>query len=85
LITIIRLQANRDRGWFVLECLTRRQGEEVVVGDLRLRIVAIQGNEVLLGYQPKENLPVRRAEDVLRVAGLAPRVRREMLSEMHFG
>ena len=43
--------------------LTRRTGEEVVIGEhIRVRVTFVQGNRVRLGILAPENVRVARAE-----------------------
>ena len=43
--------------------LTRKPGEEVIIGDnIRLTVVAVYGNQVRLGFTAPLEIPVCRAE-----------------------
>jgi carbon storage regulator len=43
--------------------LTRKRGEEIVIGDnIRLTVVAVSGNQVRLGITAPPDVPVRREE-----------------------
>jgi carbon storage regulator len=43
--------------------LSRRPGEEVVIGDnIRLTVVAIRGNQVRLGFTAPRNVSIQREE-----------------------
>jgi len=43
--------------------LSRRQGEEVVIGDtIRLTVVAIRGNQVRLGFTAPPDVAIQREE-----------------------
>jgi carbon storage regulator len=43
--------------------LTRKEGEEVVIGTtIRLRVVAVNGNRVRLGVTAPPEMPIRREE-----------------------
>jgi carbon storage regulator len=43
--------------------LSRKVGEEIVIGeDIRVRIVAIQGNQIRLGFEAPRDVPIRREE-----------------------
>jgi carbon storage regulator len=43
--------------------LSRRRGEEVVIGDdIRLTVVAIRGNQVRLGFTAPPDVPIQREE-----------------------
>jgi carbon storage regulator len=43
--------------------LTRRVGEEIVIGDnIRLTVVALKGDRVRLGIQAPHSVPVDRLE-----------------------
>ena len=43
--------------------LSRRQGEEVVIGDnIRLTVVAIRGNQVRLGFTAPPEVSIQREE-----------------------
>jgi carbon storage regulator len=42
--------------------LTRRPGEEIVIGTVRLTVVAVAGNKVRLGVTAPAAVPVHREE-----------------------
>ena len=43
--------------------LTRRAGEEIVIGGtIRLSVVAVRGNRVQIGIRAPRSVPVQRAE-----------------------
>jgi carbon storage regulator len=43
--------------------LSRRVGEEIVIaGDIRVRVVSIQGNQVRLGFVAPLEIPIKRQE-----------------------
>jgi carbon storage regulator len=43
--------------------LSRKQGEEVVIGnDIRLTVLAIRGNQVRLGFTAPPDVSIQRAE-----------------------
>ena len=43
--------------------LSRRQGEEVIIGDnIRLTVLAIRGNQVRLGFTAPFEVPIQREE-----------------------
>jgi carbon storage regulator len=43
--------------------LTRKRGEEIIVGsNIRLTVVEIRGNQVRLGLTAPADIPIRRAE-----------------------
>ena len=47
--------------------LSRRQGEEVVIGDnIRLTVVAVRGNQVRLGVTAPPDVPIQREELLLK-------------------
>ena len=48
--------------------LTRRTGEEVVIGTIRLTVVAVVGNQVRLGVTAPATVPVHREEVQRRLA-----------------
>lgn len=49
--------------------LSRKVGEEIVIGDnIRVTVVAINGNQVRLGFQAPEQVSIFR-EEVLRKPG----------------
>jgi len=48
--------------------LTRRTGEEVVIGTIRLTVVAVVGNQVRLGVTAPAAVPVHREEVRQRLA-----------------
>jgi carbon storage regulator len=48
--------------------LTRRPGEEVVIGTIRLTVVAVIGNKVRLGVKAPAAVPVHREEVRQRLA-----------------
>ena len=46
--------------------LSRKVGEEIVIGnDIRVRVVAIQGNQIRLGFTAPKEVPIQR-EELLR-------------------
>jgi carbon storage regulator len=46
--------------------LTRKLGEEIVIGnDIRVRVVAVQGNQVRLGFTAPKEISIQR-EELLR-------------------
>ncbi len=56
--------------------LTRKRGEEIVIGDnIRLTVVAVSGNQVRLGVTAPPDVPVRREELDPVEDGLGPRPR----------
>jgi carbon storage regulator len=49
--------------------LTRKQGEEIVIGDnIRLKVVAIRGTQVRLGVAAPRHISVQREELCWRAA-----------------
>ena len=51
--------------------LSRKVGEEVVIGDnIRVIVVAVHGNQIRLGFQAPEHVTIFR-EEVLREPGHA--------------
>ncbi len=43
--------------------LSRKVGEEIVIGDnTRVRVVAVQGNKVRLGFVAPDEIVIRRKE-----------------------
>jgi len=43
--------------------LTRKIGEEIVIGDdIRVRVVAIGGNQIRLGFIAPKEVPIHREE-----------------------
>jgi len=43
--------------------LARQEGEEIVIGDdIRLKVLAISGNQVRLGFAAPPNVPIFRRE-----------------------
>lgn len=43
--------------------LTRKPGESIIIGDnIRVRIVKIQGQQVRLGIEAPQDIPIRREE-----------------------
>lgn len=54
--------------------LTRRIGEEVVIGDdICITVTAVQGNKVRLGITAPTSIPVMRPELLSRHAPSAPK------------
>ena len=54
--------------------LSRKVGEEIVIGnDIRVRIVAIQGNQIRLGFTAPKEVVIQR-EELLRAKPRAPRL-----------
>jgi len=48
--------------------LSRKVGEEIVVGDdVRIRLLAIHGNQVRLGISAPVNVPIHRSEVYCRI------------------
>ena len=46
--------------------LTRKVGEEIVIGnDIRVRVVAVQGNQIRLGFTAPKEVSIQR-EELLR-------------------
>jgi carbon storage regulator len=46
--------------------LSRKLGEEIIIGgDIRVRVVSIQGNQVRLGFEAPVDVPIKR-EELLR-------------------
>jgi carbon storage regulator len=53
--------------------LTRRLHEEIVIaGDIRIRVVAVEGNKVRLGITAPPSVRVDRLEVAQRLAELGP-------------
>ena len=53
--------------------LSRKQGEQVVIGDnLRLTVVAIRGNSVRLGFTAPADVLIRREERYLTPTDIGP-------------
>lgn len=43
--------------------LSRKVGEEIVIGDnIRVKVVAVQGNKVRLGFEAPNEVVIRREE-----------------------
>jgi carbon storage regulator len=59
--------------------LSRRLGEEIVIaGDIRVTVVAVDGNQVRLGIAAPTSVPVARLELLTECSGAAaPRFGRE--------
>jgi len=53
--------------------LSRKIGEEIVIGEnIRVRILAIQGNQIRLGFIAPRDVEIQR-EELLTGGGPAPR------------
>jgi carbon storage regulator len=56
--------------------MTRRPGEEIVIGDdIRVRILEVHGNQVRIGVDAPKPVPVHRSEVYARI--VAERARTE--------
>lgn len=42
--------------------LTRKSGEEVMIGDVRVRVVRVEGNRVRVAIEAPKEVQIRRAE-----------------------
>lgn len=42
--------------------LTRKSGEEILIGEVRMRVVRIDGNRVRIAIDAPKEVPVLRAE-----------------------
>lgn len=49
--------------------LTRRQGEQIIIGDneIQVRVLSINGNKVRFGVQAPDNVEVHREEIYLKI------------------
>lgn len=64
--------------------LTRRIGEEIVIaGDIRVMVVAANGQKVRLGITAPPSVPVARLELLARDPGGAMTPRTERIRERH--
>lgn len=53
--------------------LTRKLTEQVVIGEnIRVTVLAIKGNQVRLGFEAPDNVPIRRQEICFEVPNLEP-------------
>lgn len=53
--------------------LTRRPGEQIVIGDdLILTVLGVKGNQVRLGITAPRDVPIHRSEIYARIHGNAP-------------
>lgn len=49
--------------------LSRRVGEEIIIGDdIRVRVLSIQGNQIRLGFIAPRNVSIQREELLQAVA-----------------
>ena len=50
--------------------LTRKVGEEVIIGhNIRVAVLRIQGSRTKLGIVGPKEVPIRRCETAVRIAG----------------
>ena len=62
--------------------LSRRQGEEVVIGDnIRLTVVAIRGSHVRVGFTAPPGVSIQREEHCQKAEGSGPLAVRPAASE----
>ena len=85
-LVAVRILCHTPKGSATMLVLSRRQGEDVIIaGNIRLRVVAVEGNKVRLGITAPSTVPIVRgelrhgAEDVRPADPPGPKARRRRI------